>query len=133
MNNLLALVKDHHADIIPASEEQIAHAESELGLTFTQEYRSYLRQFGVISFGPNEIYGLGVKETSFLNIISALTDFRSIENFPLSCIPISDIGDGHYYMYDNSTQNIVVVSLPGVGIKQVSSNLESFLTELIFN
>lgn len=133
MNNLLALVEDHQADTIPATEEQIAHAESELGLTFTQEYRSYLRQFGVISFGPNEIYGLGVKETSFLNIISALTDFRSIENFPLSLIPISDIGDGHYYMYDNSTQDIVVVSLPGVGIKQVSSNLESFLAELIFD
>lgn len=132
MNNLLALVEANQADIIPASEEQIAHAESALGLKFTDEYRSYLRQFGVISFGSNETYGLGVKEASFLNIVSALTDFRVIGGFPSSLIPISDIGDGHYYMYDNSTQNVVAVSMPGIGIKQVSSNLEDFLIKLIF-
>ncbi len=132
MNNLLSLVEDNQADTIPASEEQIEHAELELGLKFSQEYRRYLRQFGVISFGPNETYGLGVKDTSFLNIVTALTDFRAIEGFPKSLIPISDIGDGHYYMYDNSNLNIVTVSLPGIGIKQVGSNLESFLAKLIF-
>lgn len=133
MNKLLKLITDNQADTLPATQEQIAQAELDLGLTFTKEYRSYLLNIGVISFGPVETYGLGVPDTSFLNIVNALEEFRALNNFPLSLVPISDIGDGHYYMYDNSTQNIVTVSLPDLGIKIICSDLESFLIDLIFN
>ncbi|MCC9661492.1 SMI1/KNR4 family protein [Pseudoalteromonas sp. MB41] len=133
MNKLLKLITDNQADILPATEEQIAKAESVLGLTFTKEYRSYLLNIGVISFGAVETYGLGIPDTSFLNIVNALDEFRALENFPTSLIPIADIGDGHYYMYDNYTQNIVIVALPGVGIKIICSDLESFFIDLIFN
>ncbi len=133
MNKLLKLIADTQADTLPATEEQITQAELDLGLTFTKEYRSYLLNIGVMSFGPVETYGLGVPETSFLNIKTALGELRAINNFPLSMIPIADIGDGHYYMYDNSTQNIVIISLPGVGIKIICSDLETFLIDLIFS
>mgnify|MGYP000172672729 FL=1 len=133
MNKLLKLIADTQADTLPATEEQITQAELDLGLTFTKEYRSYLLNIGVMSFGPVETYGLGVPETSFLNIKNALGELRAINNFPLSMIPIADIGDGHYYMYDNSTQNIVIISLPGVGIKIICSDLETFLIDLIFS
>jgi hypothetical protein len=133
MNKLLKLIADTQANTLPATEEQITQAELDLGLTFTKEYRSYLLNIGVMSFGPVETYGLGVPETSFLNIKNALGELRAINNFPLSMIPIADIGDGHYYMYDNSTQNIVIISLPGVGIKIICSDLETFLIDLIFS
>ena len=119
--------------LLNLTEEQITQAELDLGLTFTKEYRSYLLNIGVMSFGPVETYGLGVPETSFLNIKTALGELRAINNFPLSMIPIADIGDGYYYMYDNSTQNIVIISLPGVGIKIICSDLETFLIDLIFS
>jgi len=133
MNKLLKLIADAQADTMPATEEQIARAEFDLGLTFAKEYRSYLLNVGVLSFGPVETYGLGVPDTSFLNIVNALGELRVLNNFPLSLIPIADIGDGHYYMYDNSTQNIVTVSLPGVGIKIICSDFESFIIDLTFN
>jgi len=133
MNKLLKLITEAQADTMPATEEQIAKAESDLGLIFTKEYRSYLLDIGVLSFGPFETYGLGVPDSSFLNIVNALGELRVLNNFPLSLIPIADIGDGHYYMYDNSTQNIVTVSLPGVGIKIICSGLESFIIDLTFN
>lgn len=133
MNKLLKVIGDNQADTRRATKEQIAQAELDLGLTFTQEYYSYLLNIGVISFGPVETYGLGVPDNSFLNIVNALCDLRAINNFPLSMIPIADIGDGHYYMYDNRTQNIVIVSLPDVGIKIICSDLENFLIGLIFN
>lgn len=118
---------------MPASEEQIANAESALGMTFSKEYRKYLKSFGVISYGANEFYGLGVKDTSHLNIVNAVNDFRQIRRFPLSLIPITEIGDGHYYMYDNASETVVVVSLPDIGIKKVESNLEKFLSKVILD
>lgn len=133
MNKLLKLIAENQADTLPATEKQITKAESDLGLTFTDEYRSYLKKVGVISFGSVETYGLGIPDTSFLNIVNALSDFKAFNNFPTSLIPLADIGDGHYYMYDNNTQNIVIVSLPGVGIKKVCSELETFLIDLIFD
>ncbi|KFZ36846.1 hypothetical protein HR45_13655 [Shewanella mangrovi] len=132
MNKLLSLIKENDADTLPASDEQIARAELALGLTFSPEYRSYLQSMGVVSFGANETFGLGVKDTSFLNIVSALSDFRSFANFPHSLIPISDIGDGHYYMYDNANREVVTIAVPDMGIKFVSDNLESFLINLLF-
>ena len=133
MNKLLKLIAENQADTLPATEERITQAESDLGITFTDEYQSYLKNVGVLSFGFVETYGLGVPDTSFLNIVNALSEFRAINNFPLSMVPIADIGDGHYYMYDNRTQNIVVVSLPGIGIKIICSDLEAFLIDLTFN
>lgn len=82
MNKLLKLIADTQADTLPATEEQITQAELDLGLTFTKEYRSYLLNIGVMSFGPVETYGLGVPETSFLNILNALGELRSDQQLP---------------------------------------------------
>lgn len=132
MNKLLKLIADNQVETMPATQEQVAQAELDLGLSFTKEYRSYLLDIGVISFGSFEIYGLGVPSTSFLNIVNAVKELRGLNEFPLTLVPISDIGDGHYYMYDNSTQGIVIVSLPGLGMKTICSGLESFLINLLF-
>lgn len=133
MNRLQELVIKNTAHTIPATDDEISYSESILGLKFSEEYYYYLKIFGVISYGPNETYGLGVKESSFLNIITAINDFREIHGFPLSFIPILDIGDGHYYMYDNSSENIIIVSLPDFGFNIVDSNLMEFLAKIIFD
>lgn len=132
MNKLLKLIEENQAIIRPATEEQIAQAESELGLTFTTEYRAYLQSIGVISFGSIETYGLGVSDTSHLNIINALHYFKAFKNFSSSLIPVADIGDGHYYMYDNSDQKILTIALPDLGTKTIADDLEQFLCELVF-
>ncbi|WIH23104.1 SMI1/KNR4 family protein [Photobacterium damselae] len=132
MNKLLELIAENEADTMPATEEQIDKAELELGLTFSTEYRTYLQYIGVISFKTVETYGLGVPETSFLNIVNALHDFKAFKNFPSSLIPLADIGDGHYYMYDNSSQKVLTIALPDLGTKIITAGLEQFLCELVF-
>jgi hypothetical protein len=42
----------------PASEEEIAEAERELGVAFPRSYRVFLRYFGAASLYGYEIYGL---------------------------------------------------------------------------
>lgn len=132
MNKLLELIEKHQADSLPATEEQIAKAESDLGFIFSDEYRAYLKSAGVISSGAVETYGLGVPDTSFLNIVNALGDFKAFKNFPPSLIPLSDIGDGHYYMYDNNTQTVMTIAFPGLGMRAITKDLEQFLCELVF-
>ena len=132
MNKLVASIEEHQADTLPASQAQIEQAERELGITFSQEYRGYLLSAGVLSYESQETYGLGVAEDSHLNIITALKDFRSIKGFPVSYIPLVDIGDGHYYIYDNATQKVLSIALPDLGTREVSTNMEDFLNGLIF-
>lgn len=132
MNKLLELIAENEADTMPATEEQIDKAELDLGFTFSAEYRTYLQNIGVISFRTVETYGLGVPETSFLNIVNALRDFKAFKNFPPSLIPLADIGDGHYYMYDNSSREVLTIALPDLGTKIITAGLEQFLCELVF-
>jgi hypothetical protein len=133
MNKLIALIEENQADTLPANVAQIELAESQLGITFTSEYRTYLLDFGVISFESHETYGLGVKESSHLNIIRAVNDFRNFKGFPSSLVPLAEIGDGHYYMYNNASHKVLSIAIPDMGTREISNNLEEFLCKLIFN
>lgn len=134
MNKLLKSIEEHQADIMPATAEQIRHAEQELGTLFSKEYKEYLLTAGVISYGAWETYGLGVPQGSYLNIISALRDFKQIGNLSEYSVPLMDIGDGHYYIYDNQQERVTVWALPGGQLdKTISGSLEDFLVSTIFS
>lgn len=132
MQKLKILVEAHQADTIPATLVQIGEAQVELGMTFSAEYRIYLEQFGVISYGSTEIYGLGVKQTSHLNVVNVVNRFSQICGFPKHLLPLAEIGDGHYYVYDNINQNVLSIVIPDLGTKTVANDLEQFLIDLIF-
>ncbi|WP_119395065.1 SMI1/KNR4 family protein [Salinibius halmophilus] len=131
MDKLAKLLEMNGADTLPATAEQVEAAEQKLGLCFAPCYKEYLRRFGVISVGANETYGLGVKESSFLNIVNALSEFKKKAGFPANLIPLSSIGDGHYYMFDNDAQKVVVLTLPDLGTRDFANNLELFLIDLL--
>lgn len=135
MKNLAEKLNQNQALTKPASDEQIEFAQSALGIKFSDEYKDFLRIFGVISYNAIEIYGLGVPNTSYLNILTQIHDMKELESsFPDNLIPLSEIGDGHFYMYDNLNQNIIIWVSPNGGIaKKTDEKLEDFLIELLFN
>lgn len=134
MNKLIEKLKDAKAIIRPVKDEEIRQAELDLNISFSEEYKNYLRTFGIISLGATEVYGLGVSKTSYLNIYTTLTEIRKENNFPSSAVPLSDIGDGHSYIYDNESGNILVWASPNGGIvKEYNIGLEEFLISLLFN
>ena len=58
---------------------------------------------------------------------------RDEANFPASSVPLSDIGDGHFYLYDNHAKTILIWASPNGGIvKESKSDLEGFLISLLF-
>ncbi len=79
MNNLITLIqsKPDFYKLNPASDEQIINAESELSLTFSEDYKVFLRAFGVASFGGHEI--VGICNSSRLNVVE-ITKENKIKN-----------------------------------------------------
>ncbi len=101
------------------SDEVISAAEQQLGVLFSEQYKSYLKECGVLSFGTHEITGLGVK--GYLNVIEATTTERNLGgSFPNDCILIENVGvdgilvvmdsAGCVYEYHNATKAIVAES-----------------------
>jgi hypothetical protein len=48
-------------------------------------------------------------------------------------VPLYDIGDGHYYLYDNNSGRVVQWAMPNGGIARVVDQaLEPFLIGVLF-
>lgn len=135
MEKLLTKLNENSAMMKKATELQINEAEKILGMTFSQEYKSFLSSIGCISYEGIEVYGLGVANDYYLNLLDIVPYLREADNtFPLQSVPLSDIGDGHYYIYDNNSQKISVWAIPNGGtVEEISGALEDFLTNLLFN
>ena len=71
------------------SNEQVEEAEKKLGLTFPEEYISYVRKFGAISFYATEWTGLNV--SGRINVVDATMQEREINaNFPKNCFVLEN-------------------------------------------
>lgn len=133
MKNLKILVEHHQAKTSPASKASIQDLEKNLGLYLSDEYKDYLSTFGVIAYGPHETYGLGVPNDYYLNINSIYGDLSQDPTYPKKAVPLLDIGDGQYYLYDNSSCKILIWSTPNGGVvNQMEIGLESFLIQYVF-
>lgn len=133
MQKLEELVKREGARTRPSDESSIMQLEQQLGFSLSSEYRAYLSTFGVIIYGGNEVYGLGVPDNYYLNVFSAYVDLSRDPSYPANAVPLIDVGDGQYWLYDNKAQRILLWATPNGGIVQaIDDNLESFLIERLF-
>ncbi|MEW7314017.1 SMI1/KNR4 family protein [Buttiauxella gaviniae] len=133
MKKLAQQVAAKGADTRPAKENEISAAEQALRMHFSEEYKTYLSEFGLIASGATEVNGLGVPATSHLNILSAIEPLRDGKDYPPQAVPLCDIGDGYYYLYDNQQCKILTWSMIN-GVVEISDEiLEAFLLRTIFD
>ena len=132
MNRLEQQVSAQGADTLPASAQEIDAAAQALHVTFSADYREYLSRFGVISFGATEIYGLGIPQDSHLNILSVTAMLRKGEAWPAQAVPLCDLGDGYYYLYDNLKGKVLTWSMVAGVVETHSEGLEDFLLKALF-
>lgn len=133
MQNVKQLVERHQANTRPADPASIRALEEKLPFPLSGEYRSFLSEFGVIVFGAYETYGLGVPESHYLNVLNAYTDLSSDASYPANALPLLEVGDGQYFLYDNKAHRIVLWATPNGGIVRVlDESLETFLSQKIF-
>jgi len=133
MKTLQQLVDRHQANTRPADATSIQSLEHRLGFALSDEYQQYLSLFGVIVFDAYETYGLGVPDDYFLNVFAAFSDLSRDPNYPENAVPLLDIGDGQYYLYDNQSRKVLVWATPNGGIvRVVGEGLETFLIKHVF-
>ena len=73
------------------SVEEVIEAEDKLGIRFHEEYRNYLLEYGVASFGSHEFLGLG--GDSYLDVVQeTLQECKNNQNFPKNCYIIENLG-----------------------------------------
>ena len=106
------------------SEIEIKRAEEQLGLTFAEDYRSYLKEYGMISFDGREITGLGVVE--HMNVVKVTIDERTInKKIANSMYVIEKLG------YENITilQDLdgQIYEMYADKIKKIANSLEEYL------
>lgn len=134
MKNLELLIKNNHATTLPVSIDVVLDLEKKLGFSLTDDYKNFLINFGLISFESHETYGLGVKEDSYLNVFNIYKDLSNDKKYPPYAIPLMELGDGQYYLYDNQSSKILLWATPNGGtVRKIPGNLEDFFINHIFS
>ena len=133
MNPIETLLRDHINAIIhkgPVTELEIAQAEQELGIQFSEDLKTYLKICGCLSYKSRELYGLGVPETSYLNIVGSTKEMRRM-GLPHTLVVVEELGEGHYAVCDTNDE-IHEWSLykDKVFTKKISPSFSSYLAEL---
>ncbi|ASY79506.1 hypothetical protein BJK05_05615 [Pectobacterium polaris] len=132
MKQLKTFIEQHDVTTRPVDAATINAAEQALHITFTPDYKGWLENVGILSYEATEVFGLGVKETAWLNILRSTVELRQQHpTFPASAVPLMDAEDGHYYLYDNATSKIVRWS-PLSGVREaLNVSLETFVLQQI--
>ena len=91
MSNLFENVKSKLYHGTGVSVDAVIEAENRLGIRFHEEYRNYLLEYGVVSFGSHEFLGLG--GDAYLDIVQETLQERvNNQIFPRNCYVIENLG-----------------------------------------
>ena len=114
------------------TDDIIAQAEKKLHLNLNNKLKYFIKKYGALSVGHIEIFGLGMPESSHLNIITRTIDLRRETNFPQDAVVIEDLGDGHYALCDVKGK-IYEWAFPNYygKIKIISDNFENYVKKKI--
>lgn len=127
MNKVQDYISKHKNDFIlkeNQSKETILNAESKLGFKFDKDYSEYLKKFGLISFKSIEIFGLGVKENSHLNVVKNTLELKEEEKFPNDSVVLEYIGEANYIIY---TMNKGVFQYSYNSLSLITDSFEEYL------
>ncbi|MCS7053708.1 MAG: SMI1/KNR4 family protein, partial [Ignavibacterium sp.] len=109
-------------------EKIIKDAEKELDIIFPEQIRLIIKNYGSLSFKHWELFGLGVKNNSHLNIVKNTLELRKAK-LPKQFIPIINVGDGIYIVTDTKN-NVYEFRLFSEKLKKLDDSLDNFLFKL---
>jgi hypothetical protein len=126
LEGLMETAKSKKAKFKGANDEEIAALEKAIGFKLPVAYRKYLKDFGYIACGGNEVYGAA---RGHLSAVEMYEDLSRSDTFPKQAIPLMEIGDGHYYILNAGK---VVEWANGGIVKSGSMSFTDFLEKKVF-
>lgn len=128
MKKVEEYVKSHRDSFIlkeNQSDDSISNIEDKLGFCFDHDYKEYLKKFGLISFESMDVFGIGVKENSHLNVLKNTLDVKNEENnFPDNSVVLEYIGEANYIIY---TMHKGVYQYSSNSLSLIKGTLEEYL------
>lgn len=85
-----------------ASETQISDLESKLGIKIGEQYREFLKEFGVLSVEYLEFYGIAKSDDCIPSAVFATLSAREDIDFYKDFVVVQDIGEGSFYCIDSN-------------------------------
>ena len=110
------------------SDEQIAVAQNELGVTFPQEFIDYVKAFGCIDFYSTEWTGLNIEGR--LNVVDATKKEMSVNpDFPKGFFVLENMGiDSKVIVVDSEGS---VYLLQNANLEKISNSISEYLQKCI--
>ena len=114
------------ASLKGADETRIKSAEAALGLRFSDEYRAYLKAFGVASAGSHEF--TGICDSARLNVVDVSRDARKyFGDIPADWYVVEEANiDGIVIWQDDSGS--VYESVPGKKPRKIFNSLQDYFS-----
>ncbi len=89
----------------PVKDEVIQRYADELGVSFGQEFKEYIKRFGCISIGSLEFYGICGDNDKIPSAIHATKMMRKhIPTLSKDLIVFYEVGDGSFYCIDSQDE-----------------------------
>jgi hypothetical protein len=107
----------------PVDAAEIKNQESKLGLCFGSQYMDFLKEFGCLVVGPNEIYGICGKNNAIPSAIHATLSARKNKSFPGDLLVIAEDGRGKFICIDS---NDAVFSIEHGTMSSLNQSFEDF-------
>jgi len=85
----------------PVDDADIKIQESKLGLYFGSQYMAFLKEYGCLVVGPNEIYGICGNNNAIPSSIHATLSARKENSIPESLVVIAEDGRGKFICIDS--------------------------------
>ncbi|MCD6185417.1 MAG: SMI1/KNR4 family protein [Deltaproteobacteria bacterium] len=103
MENVKKYIQENKKDFFikgNVSEEEVEKAEERLSFAFDKHFRTYLKEYGIISYESMETAGLGVSEGSYLNTVTLTLEIKGkYTSFPSNSVILENIGEDNYVIY----------------------------------
>lgn len=110
------------------TDEQIVDAEKKLNISFPDEYKQYLKEFGCIDFDATEFTGLGIDGE--LNVVEAtLVERKYNSNFPKDCFILDDYHIDNVKIIVNEAGKVFIIQ--NDVIKPMCNSISDYLDRLI--
>lgn len=107
------------------TDTEIAKAENELGITFAEDYREYLREIGLACFDGHELTGL--TNTVRLNVVSVTKEQqKQLAEIKASWYVVEEAGIDGIVIWQDVDGN-VYKSAPDSKTKKIANSLAEYI------
>lgn len=105
----------------------VIDAEKKLGMRFSDDFRNYLMEYGVVSFKSHELMGLGGDD--YLNVVlETLSERGNNDKFPINCYIVENLGIYGVFILQDEDSNIY--EYRGKGITKIFDCLKDYVVSI---